>query len=119
LRQLNTQALALNQGLEERLTLAIAPELLAAQWSGPLATLAAEHPLLQVEVLAAPQADALAAAQRPSPAGPGVRAPEPGRARGLSGGGQRNPGGGAGARPPRWRGAATPRPHLAPFARTC
>ncbi|MDD0840313.1 LysR family transcriptional regulator [Curvibacter sp. HBC61] len=59
LRQLNTQALALNQGLEERLTLAIAPELLAAQWSGPLATLATEHPLLQVEVLAAPQADAL------------------------------------------------------------
>ncbi|MDD0813873.1 LysR family transcriptional regulator [Curvibacter sp. HBC28] len=59
LRQLNTQALALNQGLEERLTLAIAPELLAAQWSGPLATLAAEHPLLQVEVLAAPQTDAL------------------------------------------------------------
>ena len=60
LQQLNAQALALTQGLEERLTLAIAPELLAAHWSGPLATLAQEFPLLQVEVLAAPQADALA-----------------------------------------------------------
>ncbi len=60
LQQLNAQALALTQGLEERLTLAIAPELLAAHWSGPLATLAQAFPLLQVEVLAAPQADALA-----------------------------------------------------------
>lgn len=60
LQQLNAQALALHQGLEERLTLAIAPELLAAPWHPPLATLAQEYPLLQVEVLAAPQADALA-----------------------------------------------------------
>jgi len=60
LGQLQVQALALTQGLEDRLTLAIAPELLAAPWSGPLAELAREHPLLQVEVLAAPQADALA-----------------------------------------------------------
>ncbi len=60
LQQLNAQALALTQGLEERLTLAIAPELLAAHWRGPLAQLAQDHPLLQVEVLAAPQADALA-----------------------------------------------------------
>lgn len=60
LRQLNAQALSLTQGLEERLTIAIAPELLAAHWSGPLAALADEHPLLQVEVLAAPQADAVA-----------------------------------------------------------
>jgi DNA-binding transcriptional LysR family regulator len=37
LQQLNAQALALHQGLEERLTLAIAPELLAAPWHGPLA----------------------------------------------------------------------------------
>lgn len=59
LRQLNSQARSLNQGLEERLTLAIAPELLAGPWSGPLAALAAEHPLLQLELLAAPQADAL------------------------------------------------------------
>jgi DNA-binding transcriptional LysR family regulator len=59
LRQLEAQALALTQGLEHRLTLAIAPELLSAPWSGPLAQLAQEHPLLEVEVLAAPQADAL------------------------------------------------------------
>src|SRR3989344_3614522 len=58
LQQLNAQALT--QGLEERLTLAIAPELLAARWTGPLATLASEYPLLQVEVLTAPQVDALA-----------------------------------------------------------
>ncbi|WP_394792060.1 LysR family transcriptional regulator [Rhodoferax sp.] len=59
LQQLQAQALALTQGLESRLTLAIAPELLAAQWRSPLATLAQEYPLLEVEVLAAPQADAL------------------------------------------------------------
>lgn len=59
LKQLQVQALALTQGLENRLTLAIAPELLAAPWSGPLAALAQEYPLLEVEVLAAPQADAL------------------------------------------------------------
>ena len=60
LQQLNAQALALTQGLEERLTLAIAPELLAAHWTAPLAALAQEYPLLQVEVLTAPQVDALA-----------------------------------------------------------
>jgi DNA-binding transcriptional LysR family regulator len=59
LKQLQVQALALTRGLESRLTLAIAPELLAAPWSGALATLAQEYPLLEVEVLAAPQADAL------------------------------------------------------------
>ena len=60
LQQLNAQALALTQGLEERLTLVIAPELLAARWTAPLAALAQAYPLLQVEVLAAPQVDALA-----------------------------------------------------------
>ncbi|HYP85145.1 LysR family transcriptional regulator [Variovorax sp.] len=60
LKALQVQALGLTQGLESRLTLAIAPELLAAPWSAALAALAAEHPLLEVEVLAAPQADALA-----------------------------------------------------------
>lgn len=59
LKQLQVQALALTQGLESRLTLAIAPELLAAPWSAPLAVLANEFPLLEVEVLAAPQEDAL------------------------------------------------------------
>ncbi|MGR4868412.1 LysR family transcriptional regulator [Variovorax sp. LARHSF232] len=60
LKALQVQALGLTQGLESRLTLAIAPELLAAPWSSALATLATEYPLLEVEVLAAPQADALA-----------------------------------------------------------
>jgi DNA-binding transcriptional LysR family regulator len=59
LRDLQVHALALTQGLESRLTLAIAPELLAAPWSESLAALALEYPLLEVEVLAAPQADAL------------------------------------------------------------
>ncbi|MEG0976893.1 MAG: LysR family transcriptional regulator, partial [Comamonas sp.] len=60
LQQLNAHALALEQGLEARLTLAIAPELLSAPWTQPLATLAQEFPQLAVEVLTAPQADALA-----------------------------------------------------------
>jgi DNA-binding transcriptional LysR family regulator len=60
LRALDAHALALTQGLEERLTLAITPELLSSRWTGPLAQLAAEHPLLDVEVLVSPQADALA-----------------------------------------------------------
>ncbi|XAH23994.1 LysR family transcriptional regulator [Xylophilus sp. GW821-FHT01B05] len=59
-RQLEAQALSLTQGLENRLALAIAPELISAPWSAPLAQLAQEHPLLEVEVLAAPQADAMA-----------------------------------------------------------
>ena len=60
LRTLDAHALALTQGLEERLTLAIAPELMSARWSAPLAQLAQEYPLLDVEVLVAPQSDALA-----------------------------------------------------------
>ncbi len=60
LQQLNAHALALEQGLETRLTLVIAPELLAAPWTAPLATLAQAFPQLAVEVLTAPQADALA-----------------------------------------------------------
>ena len=59
LRQLQAHALSLTQGLETRLAVAIAPELLSAPWTGPLATLAHDYPLLEVEVLAAPQADAL------------------------------------------------------------
>lgn len=59
LRALQAHAMALTQGLESRLTLVIAPELFSANWSQPLAELASEHPLLEVEVLAAPQADAL------------------------------------------------------------
>ncbi|USX28124.1 LysR family transcriptional regulator [Oxalobacteraceae bacterium OTU3CINTB1] len=58
LRRLKAHALSLHQGLERRLTLAIAPELLSAAWSVPLARLADEFPSLEVEVLSAPQADA-------------------------------------------------------------
>lgn len=59
LRELQTQALQLHQGLEKRLTLAVAPELLSAAWNGPLATLAQEFPTLEVAVRSEPQADAL------------------------------------------------------------
>lgn len=59
LQLLNWQAQALHAGLEERLTLAIAPELLATHWSEPLNRMVREFPALPIEVLAAPQADAL------------------------------------------------------------
>ncbi|WP_353236159.1 LysR family transcriptional regulator [Diaphorobacter ruginosibacter] len=59
LAQLNRQAEALQMGLEERLTFAIAPELLSTGWAEPLAALIAEFPTLALEVLAAPQTDAL------------------------------------------------------------
>lgn len=60
LAQLNAHALQLHQGLESRLTLAVAPELLSAAWSAPLAELAQAYPTLEVEIRSAPQADALA-----------------------------------------------------------
>ncbi|QHE88204.1 LysR family transcriptional regulator [Hydrogenophaga sp. BPS33] len=59
LRQLQAHAEGLHQGLERQLTVAIAPELLSAPWSEPLAVLASEFPALIVEVLSAPQSDAL------------------------------------------------------------
>jgi DNA-binding transcriptional LysR family regulator len=59
LRMLQGQAMSLHQGLERRLSLAIAPELLSASWQTPLPALAAEFPSLEVEILTAPQADAL------------------------------------------------------------
>ena len=59
LQLLNWQAQSLHAGLEERLTLAIAPELLATHWSEPLHQLVHEFPALPIEVLAAPQVDAL------------------------------------------------------------
>ncbi|WP_454691264.1 LysR family transcriptional regulator [Achromobacter aloeverae] len=59
LRQLDTHALALHRGLEQRLTLAIAPELMSTPWSLPLTVLATEYPSLEVEVVTAPQEDAL------------------------------------------------------------
>jgi DNA-binding transcriptional LysR family regulator len=59
MRRLQADALALHGGLERRLTLAVVPELIAGRWSAPLAALAREFPSLEVEVLSAPQADAL------------------------------------------------------------
>lgn len=59
LLQLNRQAQALHAGLEERLTLAIAPELLATHWATDLLPVVQAFPSLSVEVLAAPQDDAL------------------------------------------------------------
>ena len=59
LRRLQADALALHGGLERRLTLAVVPELIAGRWSAPLAVLAREFPSLEVEVMSAPQADAL------------------------------------------------------------
>jgi DNA-binding transcriptional LysR family regulator len=53
------QALALSTGLESCLCLAIAPELMASDWATPLARLAERFPTLDVEVLAAPEADAI------------------------------------------------------------
>jgi DNA-binding transcriptional LysR family regulator len=61
---LNLHALSLTQGLETSLTLAVVPELLAtAPWQDALAALARDYPSLPVEVLTAPQADALAMVQ--------------------------------------------------------
>lgn len=59
LRELQTQALQLHQGLEKRLTVAVAPELLSAAWNAPLAKLSESFPTLEVEIRSEPQADAL------------------------------------------------------------
>jgi DNA-binding transcriptional LysR family regulator len=59
LRRLQAHAQGLHQGLERQLTLAVAPELLSTPWSQSLAVLAEEFPSLIVDVLSAPQADAL------------------------------------------------------------
>ncbi|WP_313301212.1 LysR family transcriptional regulator [Diaphorobacter sp.] len=59
LAQLNHLAESMQMGLEERLTFAIAPELLSTNWADALTPLMAEFPALAVEVLAAPQTDAL------------------------------------------------------------
>ena len=59
LRQLQADALALHRGLERRLTLVVAPQLLSGLWAAPLVALAREFPSLEVEIISAPQADAL------------------------------------------------------------
>lgn len=60
LRLFETHALSLHQGLEARLTLVVAPELLSLHWSRALARFAGECPSLTVDVLSAPQDNALA-----------------------------------------------------------
>jgi DNA-binding transcriptional LysR family regulator len=59
LRQLEAHALALHGGLERRLGLAIASELLLVPWSAPLAQLAEEFPALEIELVSGPQGDML------------------------------------------------------------
>lgn len=60
LQKLNNHAASLNQGLESSLTIAVVPELLAAApWGEALRLLVHDYPLLKIEVLTAPQADAL------------------------------------------------------------
>ena len=60
LRLFETHALSLHQGLESRLTVVVAPELLSLHWSKALTQLAKEYPSLAVDVLSAPQDAALA-----------------------------------------------------------
>lgn len=60
LQKLNNHAASLNQGLESSLRIALVPELLAAApWGEALRLLVNDYPLLKIEVLTAPQADAL------------------------------------------------------------
>jgi len=60
LRRLDAHALSLHAGLERRLRLAVASELLATAWDAPLAVIAAEHPALEVAVVSGPQDEMLA-----------------------------------------------------------
>lgn len=59
LTQLKVHALELHLGVERRLSIVIAPELLTTAWSTPLASLASEFPSMEVEVLFAPQTEAM------------------------------------------------------------
>ena len=59
LNLLDAQALQLHQGLEKRLTLAMAPELQTGPWSQPLHALAQAFPGLEVEVRSASQREAI------------------------------------------------------------
>ncbi len=76
LNLLDAQALQLHKGLEQRLSIAIAPELLPGRWSLPMVTLAEEFPGLEVEVRSATQVDAVCmlSAGRYGAVGGGLRA---------------------------------------------
>lgn len=60
LRQLDAHALALHAGLERRLVIAVASELLSAAWDAPLAALAEAYPALDVDVRSGPMEDMMA-----------------------------------------------------------
>lgn len=60
LEQMQRHAHELSLGLESRLSLALEPELQTFNWAEPLKQLAHKFPSLQVEMIAAPQADAIA-----------------------------------------------------------
>lgn len=59
-RLFETHALSLHQGLETLLSIVVAPELLSLDWSRALARLSERFPTLAVDILSAPQDDALA-----------------------------------------------------------
>lgn len=59
LNLLDAQALQLHQGLEKRLSIAMAPELQTGRWSRPLQVLAQEFPNLEVEVRSATRTEAV------------------------------------------------------------
>jgi DNA-binding transcriptional LysR family regulator len=59
LHRIEAHALSLHAGLERRLGLAVADELLVGPWRNPLAALAVEFPALEVEVISGPQDEVL------------------------------------------------------------
>lgn len=59
LTQLKVQALELHMGVERRLSIVVAPELLTTPWHVPLVTLAKEFPSMEVEIVMAPQMQAM------------------------------------------------------------
>ncbi len=59
LRQLDAHALALHAGLERRLGVAVASELLSAGWDAPLAALAEAFPSLEVDIRSGPMDDVM------------------------------------------------------------
>lgn len=59
MQQWEAQALALSQGLESKLSLAIEPELLSMHWVDYIAPVAARFPQLEIEIMTAPHEDAM------------------------------------------------------------
>jgi DNA-binding transcriptional LysR family regulator len=60
LKQLKVQAIELHLEVEQRLSIAIAPELISTPWMNPLKAIEKEYPSMEIEVLFAPQTQALA-----------------------------------------------------------